>query len=168
MGRGRQPIRAKILMSTGRPHHFGHLLQVSNKSLQPLTLYTSFHDLINVYKCIYPQLRADNPRGQKFDDKHKPLVTSVICYRFQKISLKSDFIHIFFYDFIHAYSPGTEADNPFKFLSWIWLLFHRVKWANIYFMSAQPRMKYKFFHFTRWNKSHIHDKKLNLFFLYTK
>ena len=25
---GRQPIRAKILMSTGRPHHYGHLLQV--------------------------------------------------------------------------------------------------------------------------------------------
>ena len=27
-GRGRQPIRAKILLSTGRPHHYGHLLQV--------------------------------------------------------------------------------------------------------------------------------------------
>ena len=26
--RGRQPIRVKMLMSTGRPHHFGHLLQV--------------------------------------------------------------------------------------------------------------------------------------------
>ena len=25
---GRQPIRAKNLMSTGRPHHNGHLLQV--------------------------------------------------------------------------------------------------------------------------------------------
>ena len=24
----RQPIRAKFLMSTGRPHHYGHLLQV--------------------------------------------------------------------------------------------------------------------------------------------
>ena len=32
--RGRQPIRAKILMSTGRPHHYGHLLQVSKKSLR--------------------------------------------------------------------------------------------------------------------------------------
>ena len=49
LGRGRQPIRAKILMSTGRPHHYGHLLQVYKESLQPLTLYTSFHDLINVY-----------------------------------------------------------------------------------------------------------------------
>ena len=36
-------------MSTGRPHHYGHVLQVYKASLQPLTLYTSFHDLINVY-----------------------------------------------------------------------------------------------------------------------
>ena len=25
---GTQPIRAKNFMSTGRPHHYGHLLQV--------------------------------------------------------------------------------------------------------------------------------------------
>ena len=25
--RGRQPIRAKLFISTGRPHHYGHLLQ---------------------------------------------------------------------------------------------------------------------------------------------
>ena len=25
---GRQPIRAKISIPTGRPHHYGHLLQV--------------------------------------------------------------------------------------------------------------------------------------------
>ena len=61
---GRQPIRAKILMSTGRPHHYGHLLQVYKESLQPLTLYTSFHDLINVYSR---RSGADNPRGQNFD-----------------------------------------------------------------------------------------------------
>ena len=33
---GRQPIRAKIFMSTGRPHHY--LLQVLKESLQPLNL----------------------------------------------------------------------------------------------------------------------------------
>ena len=60
---GRQPIRAKILMSTGRPHHYGHLLQVYKESLQPLTLYTSFHDLINVYSR---RSGADNPKGTKF------------------------------------------------------------------------------------------------------
>ena len=30
---------AKIIMSTGRPHHYGHLLQVYKESLQPL-IYT--------------------------------------------------------------------------------------------------------------------------------
>ena len=91
-------------MSTGRPHHYGHLLQVYKESLQPLTLYTSFHDLINVYSRMSG---ADNPRGQNFD------VTSVICYKFQNFSLKSDFVH-FFHDFIHVYtcSPGAGADNP--------------------------------------------------------
>ena len=29
MGRGRQPFVDKILMSTEKPHHFAHLLQVS-------------------------------------------------------------------------------------------------------------------------------------------
>ena len=56
-------IRAKILMSTGRPHHYGHLLQVYNESLQPLTLYTSFHDLINVYSR---RSGARQPQGTKF------------------------------------------------------------------------------------------------------
>ena len=28
------------------------------------------------------------------------------------ISLKSDFMHFFFHDFIHVYSPGTGADSP--------------------------------------------------------
>ena len=28
MGRNRQPIKTKIFMSTGRPDHYGHLLQV--------------------------------------------------------------------------------------------------------------------------------------------
>ena len=43
------PLGAKTLLSTERPHHFVHLLQVSKTSLQPLILYTSFHDVINVY-----------------------------------------------------------------------------------------------------------------------
>ena len=50
-------------MSTGRPRHYGHLLQVPKESL---TLYTSFHDLIHVHSCMSG---ADNPRGQNFDVK---------------------------------------------------------------------------------------------------
>ena len=87
-----------MLMSTGRPHHFGHLLQVSRKSLQPLTLYISLHDLINVY---HHKPGADNTQGTKFWCQQNPLVTSVICYKFKtNYCLKSDFIYIF-HDFIH-------------------------------------------------------------------
>ena len=51
-------------MSTGRPHHCGRLLQVQKESLQPLTVYKSFHDLINVYSH---RSGPDNPRGQNYD-----------------------------------------------------------------------------------------------------
>ena len=51
-------------MSTGRPHHYGHLLQVYKERVKPLSLYTSFHDLINVYNR---RPGGDNPRGQNFD-----------------------------------------------------------------------------------------------------
>ena len=39
----------KILMSTERPYHFNHLLQISKKSLWSLILYNCVHDLIHVY-----------------------------------------------------------------------------------------------------------------------
>ena len=88
----------------------GHLLQVYKESLQPLTLYTSFHDLINVYSR---RSGADNPRGQNFDVNRNLLSLQSFATSFKKISLKSDFIQ-FFHDFIHIYtcSPGAGADNP--------------------------------------------------------
>ena len=61
------------------------------KNLFNLTLYTSFHDLTNVYSYMSG---ADNPRGQILMST-ETLVTSVICYKSQKISLKSDFIQFF-------------------------------------------------------------------------
>ena len=76
-------------MSTGRPHHFGHLLQVSKKSLQPQTLYTSFHDLINVRSR---RSGGDNPQETKFDVNRNLLLFATSL---KKFSLKSDFIHIF-------------------------------------------------------------------------
>ena len=51
--------------------------------------------------------------------------------------------------------------RKFKCLSWIWLLFHLLKWKNVY----SALMKYTCFHFTRWNKSHIHSKHLNILYL---
>ena len=88
----RQPIRAKILMSTERPHHYGHLLQVKNESLQPLTLYTTFHDLINVYSR---RSGADNPRGQNCDVNRNLLSLRSFATSLKKISLKSGFIQCF-------------------------------------------------------------------------
>ena len=71
------------IASAGQITHLGQNFNVNRKtsSLQPLILYTSFHDLINVYS---PREGADNPQGTKFWFQQKHLVTSVICYKFQK------------------------------------------------------------------------------------
>ena len=98
-------------MSTGRPHHYGHLLQVYKESLQPLTLYTSFHDLINVYSR---RSGADNPRGQNFDVNRNLFSLQLLATSFKKISLKSDFIQFFFmilYMYIHV-APGQGLTTP--------------------------------------------------------
>ena len=52
----------KVLMSTERPYHFTHLLQVSKKSLWSLILYNFFHDLIFVYN---PGAGGIQPSGDK-------------------------------------------------------------------------------------------------------
>ena len=48
-GPDNQPSVDKILMSTEKPCHFAHLLQVSKKYLWSLILYIIFHDFIHVY-----------------------------------------------------------------------------------------------------------------------
>ena len=110
---GRQPIRAKILMSTGR-HDYGHLLQVIKESLHPLTLYTSFHDLIDVYSR---RSGADNPRGQNF------MSTEISCHfghllQVFKKSLWNLTLYNIFHDFIHVYRLGAGADNPLGTKFW--------------------------------------------------
>ena len=106
-------------MSTGRPHHYCHLLQVKKESLP---LYTSFHNLINVYSRMSG---ADNPRGQNFDVNTKPLVTLVIMLQFpKKISLKSDFIKLFFtilyislYPFVASFKEISLNSNFIQLFS---------------------------------------------------
>ena len=49
-------------------------------------------DFIHVYR---PGGRADSTQGTKFRYQQKSLLTSFICYKLKKVSLKSDFIHIF-------------------------------------------------------------------------
>ena len=137
MGRGRQPIRANFFMSTGRPHHYGHCCKFKKESFQPLTLYISFHDLINMYSH---RSVADNPRGQnyyvnrnflslrsllqvlymciapgqglKFLCQQEHLVTLAICWQVSNKSLWSLILYNFFHDFIHVYNTGAGADSP--------------------------------------------------------
>ena len=85
-GQGQTSPGDKIVMSTETSCHFGHLLQVSKKSLWSLILYNYFHDFIHVYG---PRAGADNPLGSKFLCQQEHLVTLVICCKFKKISLKS-------------------------------------------------------------------------------
>ena len=59
------PPGDKILMSTERPYHFTHLLQVSKKSLWSLILYIIFHDWIHAYSPGAVGIQP--PGGQSFD-----------------------------------------------------------------------------------------------------
>ena len=108
-GQGQTIPRDKIFMSTETSCHFGHLLQVSKKSLWSLILYIFFHDFIHVYS---PGAGADNPKGWNFDVNRNILSLRSFVASFKKISLKSWFYTIFFNDLIHVYSPRTGADSP--------------------------------------------------------
>ena len=79
------------------------------RSLQPLTLYTSFHDLINVYS---PRSGADNPRGQTFYVNRSLLSLGSFATSFKNNLLEVWFYTFFFHDFIHVYSPRAGVDNP--------------------------------------------------------
>ena len=54
---------------------------------------------------------ADSLQGTKFWCQQICLVTSFICCKFKKISLKSDFIQFFFHDLIHV-APAQEQRDP--------------------------------------------------------
>ena len=88
-GRGRQPFVDKILMSTEKPCHFAHLLQVSKKYLRSLILYIIFHGFIHVYS---PGAGADNPLGSEYLYKYKSFVTLAICCKFLPLN---DFLTVF-------------------------------------------------------------------------
>ena len=53
---------------------------------------------------------ADSPQGTKFWCQQICLITSIICCKFKKISLKSDFIH--FFSWFNTCSPGAGAERP--------------------------------------------------------
>ena len=80
-------------MSMESPYHFDHLLQVSNKSLRILILYTYFLMFFHMY--ITPGQGQTSFRGQKPDVNRKALSFCPFVASFKKISLKSEFIHNF-------------------------------------------------------------------------
>ena len=87
--------------------HFRHLLQVS-KNLFKVWFYTFFFMILYMY--IAPGQGLTTPWGWNFDVNRNILSLRSFVASFKKISLKSDFIHFFFHDFIH--SPRTGADSP--------------------------------------------------------
>ena len=73
---GKTTPGVKILMSKETSCHFGHMLQVSKKSLWSLILFNYFHDFIHVYSPW-------QALGTKCWCQQENLVTSVICCKFQ-------------------------------------------------------------------------------------
>ena len=91
-GRGRQPPKDKVLMSTEMSGHFIHLLQVSKKmSFKSDFIQFFFHDLIHVYS---PWAGADSPQGTKFWCQQKGLIILPICGKFQR-----NLFEVWFYTF---------------------------------------------------------------------
>ena len=62
-GRGRQTSGVKILLSTERPYHFDHLLEVLKKIPLNSDFIHIFKQFIHEYS---PGARADKPLGLKF------------------------------------------------------------------------------------------------------
>ena len=65
-----------------------------------------------LYMYIAPGQGLTPPWGQNFDVKRNILSLRSFVASFKQISLKSDFIHFFFHDFIHVYIPGAGANSP--------------------------------------------------------
>ena len=106
-GRADNPLGTNFLCQQDH-HHFGHLLQVSKKSLLSLILYIFFKLL-----CMYvaPGQGQTVPQGTNFWCQQKCLVTSFICCKLKK-NVFEVWFYTFFYDFIHVCSPEAGADSP--------------------------------------------------------
>ena len=67
---------------------------------------------------IAPGQGQTAPRGQNFDVNKKALSLYPFVASFKEISVKSDFIQLFYHDLIHVYSPrGQSFDVNRNFLS---------------------------------------------------
>ena len=86
------------------------------ESLRPLTLYTSFHDFINVYSR---RSGADSPRGQILMSTETSLSLRSFATSLKKMSLESDFIQYFpwFYSWKYPRGRGWQALGDDIFMS---------------------------------------------------
>ena len=99
----------KLLMSTESLYHFDHLLQISNKSLWILILYT-FVNVFHMYIALgqgHTTLCGQNPDVNRKALPFCPFVASL-----KKKIFDAWFYTYFFYVLIHVYSPGEGGDNP--------------------------------------------------------
>ena len=90
-GRGKQPTVDKNFTTTERPFLFAHMLQVSKWSLRNLILYT-FLMILYMYKA---QDKGRKPLGDKLLMSTESTSLRPFDACFKRISLNSDFIHIF-------------------------------------------------------------------------
>ena len=100
--------------------YWGKNFYVNRKALSlrsfvaSLKRISSTSDFIHIFswfnKRIQPQVRGRQPQGTKFLCQQKPLVTSVIYYKFQRNLFEVWFYTFFFHDFIYVYSPGAGAN----------------------------------------------------------
>ena len=65
-----------------------------------------------LYMYIAPGQGLTTPWGRNFNVNRNIMSLRSFVAGFKKISLKSDFIHFVFHDFIHVYSPRAGADSP--------------------------------------------------------
>ena len=65
-----------------------------------------------LYMYIAPRPGLTTHWGQNFDVNRNILSLQSFVASLKKISLKSDFIHFSFHDFIHVYSPGQRQTAP--------------------------------------------------------
>ena len=110
-GQGKTTPGDNFLISTGTSCHFGHLLQVSKKSLWSLILYSCFVFFMILYMYIAPGQGQTAPRWQSFDVSRNVLSLHAFAASFKKClwSLTS---YIFLHDLIHVYSPGAGQTAP--------------------------------------------------------
>ena len=108
-GWGRQPIGDKVLMSTETSCHFIHWFKFKRNVFEVWFYTILFHDLIHIYS---PRVRADSPRGQKFDVNRKASSLYPFVASFKSKLFEVWFNTFFFHEFIHVYSPGAGGIQP--------------------------------------------------------